>query len=199
MIRNYLGVDICYFLNCFFIYSFIGYVFECIVLTCQTHSRVTNRGFVRLPLCTIYGVGAFGAQYVLAPLAHNYLQLFIIGAFAATLLEIITAKLMTALFGYFWWDYKNRPFNYRGVICLESTICWGALTVCFVMLLHPFIASIVDIYYDIFGKWLAIVMLIIYCIDFSTSFYKAVGEKNHKYISDWTSAEDEEQLSKIIN
>ncbi len=198
MIRNYLGMDFCYFLNCFFIYSFLGYVFECIVLSFQTHTPVTNRGFVRSPFCTIYGVGAFGALYLLAPLAHSYLQLFVIGAVAATLLEAVTAKIMTKLFGYFWWDYKNRPFNYRGVICLESTLCWGALTVCLVVLLHPFIESIVDVYYDRFGKIIAIVMLIIYCVDFSTSFYRALGDK-YRYISDCTSEEDEEQLYESLN
>ena len=149
-------MDIYYFLNCFFIYSFLGYIFECVVLTCQTHSCVTNRGFVRCPLCTIYGVGAFGAQYLLAPLTHSYLQLFVIGAVAATLLEIFTAKLMTKLFGCFWWDYKSRPFNYRGVICLESTICWGVMAVAIVVVFHRLVMGIVDLYYDFCGKWLAI-------------------------------------------
>lgn len=196
MIKNYLGMDIYYFLNCFFIYSFLGYIFECIVLTCQTHSRVTDRGFVRCPLCTIYGVGAFGAQYLLAPLTHSYLQLFIIGAVAATMLEIVTAKLMTKLFGCFWWDYNNRPFNYRGVICLESTICWGIMAVCIVVLFHPLVMRIVDMYYDLCGKPIAVIMLVVYCIDFSTSFYHAIGEKENIAVEE---NEEEQQLAENIN
>lgn len=197
IIKEHFKMDLCYFLNCFFIYSFLGYIFECAVLTFQTHTPVTDRGFVRSPLCTIYGVGAFGTLYLLVPLANNYFQLFFIGAAAATLLEIVTAKIMTKLFGYFWWDYKDRPFNYRGVICLESTVCWGAMTVCMVLLLHPLIVHIVDTYYHICGRPVAITLLVVYCIDFSTSFYKAIGDKHH--ICDCTSEEDEEMLAESIN
>ena len=36
---------------------------------------------------------------------------------------------MLRLFGSFWWDYTNKPFNYKGIICLESTLGWGLISV----------------------------------------------------------------------
>ena len=179
MFRDYFGMDFCFFLNCFFIYSFLGYIFECIVLSLQTRKLVLNRGFAHCPLCIIYGVGAFGVQYVIAPAAHGYLQLFIIGAVSATLLEIITAGVMTRLFGSFWWDYRSRPFNYHGVICLESTICWGVMAVALVAFLHPVVVHIVDIYYIHYGKWLGMAAMLCYGVDFTYCFYKALGRHRH--------------------
>lgn len=173
---NILKIDIFYFLNCFFIYSFFGWLFECVVIAFQEKS-VENRGFVKGPLCTIYGAGALGTYYFLQPLADNTLALFLVGAFLATVFEMVVAKVMTYLFGYFWWDYNDRPFNYHGVICLESSLCWGAMAVATFMFFQPFIESIVDIYYDRFGKLVAMVILVGYCIDFSTSFYRAWGER----------------------
>lgn len=179
-IKEFLKIDVFYFLNCFFIYSFLGWVFECIVIAFQEKS-IENRGFVKGPFCTIYGAGALGVYYFLQPLSENLVVLFLVGAFLATMLEIVIARLMTYLFGYFWWDYNNRPFNYRGVICLESSLCWGAMTVATFMFFQPLIESIVNVYYNSVGKVVATVALIAYCIDFSTSFYRAWGEREeHK-------------------
>ena len=60
---------------------------------------------------------------------------------------------------------------------LESSLCWGAMAVATFMFFQPFIEGIVDIYYDRFGKLVAMVILVGYCIDFSTSFYRAWGER----------------------
>ncbi len=175
-INNIIKMDVFYFLNCFFIYSFFGWIFECIVIAFQEKS-IENRGFIKGPLCTIYGVAALGAYFLLKPISHNLLLLFLTGAVMATIFEILVAKVMTYLFGYFWWDYTNRPFNYHGVICLESTLCWGAMTAALFMFFQPFVESIVNVYYESAGKAFAVVALALYCIDFSTSFYRAWGER----------------------
>ena len=38
--------------------------------------------------------------------------------------------------GYLWWDYTNRPFNYKGILCLESTLAWGVYAVLEFWFLH---------------------------------------------------------------
>jgi uncharacterized membrane protein len=136
-----------------------------------------NRGFIRGPLCTIYGAGALTVYFLFRPIADSKLVLFICGALLATIMEIVTAKLMTKLFGYFWWNYDNKKFNYHGVICLESTLCWGLMTVLTFVFFQPLIESIVDLYYDSYGKIVALVILAYYCLDFSTSFRRAYAER----------------------
>ena len=160
-----VGMDIFYFINCFFVYSFLGWIFECIVISYEEKAPV-NRGFIRGPFCTIYGVGA------------------------------LVAKLMVRLFGEFWWDYNNKPFNYKGVICLESTICWGVMTMLLFVLFQPLVERIVNTYYFNFGKPVAIIILLVYALDFSTSFYKAYEAKEQKENNAVTS-EDEPELEYI--
>lgn len=81
------------------------------------------------PFCIIYGFGAMLGYALLRPFAGNYVVLYVVGAVAATAFEYLTALLMLRLFGTFWWDYTNKPFNYRGIICLESTLGWGLVSV----------------------------------------------------------------------
>ena len=54
-------VDLYFWINCFFTFSLIGYILECIVLTVENRKPVYNRGFGHGPFCIIYGFGAVGA------------------------------------------------------------------------------------------------------------------------------------------
>ena len=115
----------------FLVYSILGWVVESIYMSI-CNRRLTNRGFVRGPFCPIYGVGALSVFFLLRPFCHNLLLLYVLGCVFPTLLEYLTARLMLSMFGEVWWDYSEKPFNYKGILCLESTIAWGFYTLaCF--------------------------------------------------------------------
>jgi len=103
-------------INAFFLYSFLGWVMECIVIR-REKGRWENRGFAHLPFCIIYGFGAMLGFALLRPFSGNYVLLYLVGAVLATLFEYLTARLMLRLFGTFWWDYTNKPFNYKRGFC----------------------------------------------------------------------------------
>lgn len=168
-------MDINYYnlLNYFFIYSFLGWCMECVVRSVEERTLIKDRGFVRLPFCTIYGAGALSAYYLLEPFSSNPVLLFFIGMILATAVEYATALLMTKLFGSFWWDYTKKPFNYKGILCLESSIAWGFLVIFLFKFLHPFIGEIISICPFEYGKIFISLLTVVYCIDFTTSFYKA--------------------------
>ena len=135
-----------YFLLLFFLYSFLGNIMECAVLTVERRRLVTNRGFVRhLPFCIIYGFGALIGVVMLYPLRDTWVLLFTVGALAATIFEYTVARLQIRLFGNFWWDYTNKPFNYKGILCLESTLGWGFVALVIIKVLHPFLAMLVSV------------------------------------------------------
>ena len=50
--------------------------------------------------------------------------------------------LLEAIFKVRYWDYSNQKFNYKGHICLSSTIAWGFLTIGMNEVLHPGIIGI---------------------------------------------------------
>lgn len=107
--------------NVFFLYSFVGWCMECVVIR-REKGAWENRGFVRLPFCIIYGFGAMLGYAVLRPLMGHTIVLYIVSAMGATAFEYATGCLMQRLFGEFWWDYSHKRFNYKGMICLESTV-----------------------------------------------------------------------------
>ena len=110
---------------------------------------------------------------LLRPLEGQYVVLYLAGAVLATMLEYITAVLMRNLFGQVWWDYTEKPFNYKGVICLESTIAWGFYTIFMFGFLQRFVNFVSDSYSARFGRDLAAVVVVIYTFDFSVHLFKA--------------------------
>ena len=96
-----------------------------------------------MPFCPIYGVGALQFIFLLRRYESNTLLLFIYGSVLATTLEFLTALLMLRIFGDFWWDYKEKPFNYKGILCVESSIAWGFYTVFLFGFLQKMVVSFV--------------------------------------------------------
>ncbi len=124
----------------FFAYGFIGWIVESIYMS-WCNKRITNRGFARGPFCPIYGVGEFILYALLSSFADNLLAVYVLTALAATGVEYVVARMMIYKFGYVWWDYSNKPFNYKGILCLESTLAWGIYGICEVTFLRTSIIN----------------------------------------------------------
>ncbi|HAG05099.1 MAG TPA: hypothetical protein DCG28_06605 [Lachnospiraceae bacterium] len=182
LFSSVFGMDIYFFLNCFFIYSFLGWIFESIVISYEEKKPV-NRGFTRGPFCVIYGVGALGSYFLFKPFADHKILLFIVGSIIATIFEYFVAKLMIRLFGGVWWNYDNKKFNYKGILCLQSSICWGVMVLLTFVFFQPTIESYVNIYYENLGQSLGLLVLFIYIVDFATSFKKAYSDKDSVHTS----------------
>lgn len=132
----------------FFIISFLGWVVE--MLACYPYTGWQDRGFLTLPLCTIYGAAtlfyyfAFGtpdrARFFkfkilqgmgIAKTVIRYLYYFLITAFTAALLEYITALFFDSAFSVRLWYYERYAYNLSGYISLGFTLLWGALSTVF--------------------------------------------------------------------
>lgn len=168
--RAMLGTDLYHIINWFLIYSILGWAVESIYMS-LCNRKLTNRGFVRGPFCPIYGVGALSVYFLLRPICHNVYLLYFMGAFVATALEYITARIMIRIFGEVWWDYTEKPFNYKGILCLESTVAWGFYTLGLFFFLQKGVERIVDSYSFELGTRLASLVLLVFAIDFSRCLY----------------------------
>ena len=127
----------------FFFYSFIGWFFESCYCSIRPKKWV-NRGFLRGPICPIYGTGGLVMMICLIPLRHitenlylNELLIFIAGAILCDIVEFMTSYIMEKLFNARWWDYSNKKFNIQGRICLTHTFYWGTCSCLFVFVLEP--------------------------------------------------------------
>lgn len=119
----------------FYIYCFFGWCFESAFVSIRTRHLV-NRGFMRAPFLPLYGSGAIIMLVVSRPFADNIFLTYISGCIGATLLELATGMAMEKLFKIKYWDYSNQRFNFKGHICLSSTIAWGFLTIFMTRVIH---------------------------------------------------------------
>ena len=154
----------------FLTYGMLGWLVESIYMS-FCNKKLTNRGFGRGPFCPIYGVGALTVFFLLRPYSENRVLLFFMGSFFATILEYLTALLMQKVFGEVWWDYNEKPFNYKGIICLESSIAWGFYTLFLFMFLKNTVEGIVALIPLYVGRVAGSVLITVFGMDFLSSFY----------------------------
>ena len=107
---------------------------------------------------------------MLSPFEGHFVQLYFASMLMATLMELVTAAVMIRLFGSLWWDYSDKKFNYKGIICAESSIAWGFLGIFFFTWLNGFAHSVVAKIPENKQKYLAILLLTFYIVDFLYSF-----------------------------
>lgn len=174
------GMNLFQFVAWFFIYSFLGWTMECIVIR-RERGYWENRGFAKLPFCVIYGFGAFFALNLFAPIQGSWIKLFIACSIGATIFEYITALVMEHFFGEVWWDYNNKKFNYKGVLCLESTIGWGLVGIIIFGFLNSRIENFVMALNGKFVMAISIFLVISYGVDFIRQFrYSYMHKKEQK-------------------
>lgn len=167
-------LDPYHFFSLFAIYSMMGWLIESIYMSI-CNRKVTNRGFAKGPFCPIYGVGCIGGYLVFAPFKGKYVLVYIFGSIVATTFEFIVGKLMIKSLGELWWDYKDKPFNYQGIICLESTLAWGIYALVVVHFLHDFMLHVVDLIDKRLGVLMLIVIYFLVFIDYLVQFSQIFG------------------------
>ncbi len=180
------GYDLYHLIACFFLFSIIGWMVESVYMS-LCNKKLTNRGFMSGPFCPIYGVGATLGYIILHPLAKNVVMLYIVGAALATLFEFLVARLMIKLFGEVWWDYNEKFCNYKGVVCLESTLAWGLYAVIIITFLFEKVMSFVDRWPFEWGiKTIALICVMV-AIDFGYHFAMSVkiDEETKEEISEF--------------
>lgn len=122
----------------FFLYSFAGWCWEVAINLVKKH-RFINRGFLNGPILPIYGFGALTVLLTCVPVKGSAALVALVGALAATLLELLTGAAMEALFHVRYWDYSSARWNVHGYICAKATAAWAAFSVLIVCVVHPFV------------------------------------------------------------
>lgn len=157
----------------FYFYCFFGWCFESGYVSLKKH-RFVNRGFMKGPFLPLYGSGAIVLLVVSKPFTDCWWAVFIAGCIGATVLELVTGIVMEKLFKIKYWDYSKHRVNFKGYICLESTLAWGGLTLLMTYVVHQPIA---DIILSIREKYLTLITILLTFFiagDFTLSFRAAL-------------------------
>lgn len=197
MLANYDGMRIYHVILWFFLYSFFGWCMECCVIRKQL-GYWENRGFAKLPFCIIYGFGCLIAFVVFSPISNNLPALFVAGVIGGTGFEYLTAMVMLRLFGNLWWNYDHKRFNYKGILCLQSSIAWGVICVLLFRFVNVRIKMLVMSIDSKVAIPLSMFLTVAYTIDFSIQFYRSLSMKKHESIAD-NNSQEESMLNEANN
>ncbi len=184
--KEVLGTDVYHLVSAFIVYSMLGWLVESIYMS-FCNKKLTNRGFAKSPFCPIYGFGAVIGYMVLCPLRTDLFRLYLAGAVMATIFEFLVGKLMLRLFGEVWWDYNDKPCNYKGIVCLESTVAWGFYAVIIIVFLHSRVMAFIDSWSFSMGSKLCILILAIVTVDYviqlTRAFHIDVREQKDRLVN----------------
>lgn len=169
--KELLGTDVYHLAASFVVYSMLGWLVESIYMS-FCNRKITNRGFAKGPFCPIYGFGAVFGYLILSPLRGQYIKLYLAGAILATTFEYLVGIGMIRFLGKLWWDYNEKPFNYKGIICLESTLAWGFYAIGIVQFLQKVVSQAIDAVDMNIGIPLIKVILFIAAVDYFFSLMK---------------------------
>ena len=138
-----------YLLNCFFIYSILGFIVEGI-FTLITSSHFSS-GILYGPWTPIYGIGAILTIIISNKIFKKMhrsqlietLVTFIILTLVLTFIEWLGGILIENMFNETLWNYKNYKFNIGKYISLEMSLIWGITSIFIIYFVKPIIDKIV--------------------------------------------------------
>ncbi len=148
----------------FMFYCLCGWIWESCYVSVMGRKWV-NRGFLHGPLLPIYGSGALVILISTLYVKDNLWLVYLFGMIAATVLEYVTGAVMEKLFKVRYWDYSNQKLNFKGYICLTSSLAWGGFSVLLVRFVHPPIERLITAIPLGIAELLAFVLVVLFTID----------------------------------
>ena len=164
-------------LSFFYLYCIFGWCFESAYVSLK-QLRPVNRGFLKGPWLPLYGSGAVLVLLITMPFDQHPLAVYIAGLIGATLLELVTGEAMVRLFKVRYWDYSNQHFQYKGHICLSSSIVWGFFSVMMVYVVQPQVERFVFWLNSEFVSVMTFLITVCMVYDFAGAFRKAMDLRN---------------------
>ena len=133
-----------------------------------------NRGFLKGPWLPLYGSGAILVLWMTLPFQNSPVEVYVVGLLGATVLEYFTGETMVRLFKVRYWDYSNQHFQYKGHICLSSSIAWGFLSIAMVYGIQPQVERFVFWMNQEFVSVATFLITVCMVYDFSGAFREAM-------------------------
>ncbi len=185
----------------FFIFSFIGWVYE-VILSIFEHHKFINRGFLIGPALPLYGFGGLLSTVFLSKIDVgdgflNILVLFVSATLICSVLEYFTSWLMETLFHNRWWDYSTFKANINGRICLFCSLGFGAGCTACIKIINPILRLLLDqiaMPYNVL-RGIDLLLTILIFLDTVISF-KIIN--NFKNISDSVVEDNTDKITTLV-
>lgn len=160
----------------FFIYSFLGWIFE----TCTTalrKKRLVNRGLVNLPFCVIYGFTAAFLTLFCVDLTGFWL--FLGCMLIATIFEWAAGHLLERIYHERWWDYSKSRFQLDGYISLPTSVLWGVLGYLVIRWGNHFLLYVLHLLPGLLSRILILTLSILLALDICATLVVSSSKSPH--------------------
>ena len=135
-----------YYINSFFVYSILGYIFE-ILFGFITGASNPESGVLYGPWTPIYGIASILIILISEKLFKNLhmkrwqetLLVFLLIVPVLMLLEWLGGALIEVVFGFTFWEYSNYTFEVAKYTCFEMGIVWGVMGIVFIYVIRPYL------------------------------------------------------------
>ena len=139
-----------YYTKLFFLYSLLGFVMESTLFKIINSNK--HSGIFYGPMTAVYGVGILAIEllnkYLFPKIRTNKIVKliiqFIILTIILTLIEYLGGNILKLLFNIDMWDYSNNFMNYGKYICLQTSLIWGILGLCYIYIFKRFTDKIIN-------------------------------------------------------
>lgn len=159
-----LGLSIYFILLDFYIFAFLGWIYESSFVSIRNR-KLVNRGFLVGPILPLYGFGAVLVYVLLRPFSHVASLLYVMGMIVATVIEYLTSVLLEKLFHTKWWDYSQEPYNFQGRIALIPSMFWGILSLLMFDVFQPAATYLIQLIPESIGYPILTIFIAITCFD----------------------------------
>ena len=126
----------------FFIYSFIGWLWETVYCSIKD-KRFDYRGFLFGPYCPVYGFAVTTVLIFTEPFQKHLLGLFLSGIVIATAFEYFAGWFLETFFHMKLWDYSQEFGNLKGRVAPAISLFWGFGILILVRLIQPSVMALV--------------------------------------------------------
>ena len=155
-----------FYINVFFVYSFLGFIFENIV-NIFTHAHFRS-GLLYGPWTFIYGFAIYALMIIDKILKKfkldKWLEIFLFyvcATFVMTLIELSGGLLIEKLF------HTNLKFNIGHYIALEISFCWGF----FATIVNYLLRGVIDKFIKKIPRYITVLLILLFIIDIFVSLY----------------------------
>lgn len=157
-----------YLVNCFFVYSILGYILE-MIFGFAIGAHNVESGILYGPWTPIYGIASVFIIVISDKLFKNlHLPRWIETIIVVLVLMVVLSALewfggilIELIFGFSFWDYSDSKFNLGKYVCLEFALIWSVLSLVFIYVINPLLEK----YIKKIPIWLTIILSILFIVD----------------------------------
>ncbi len=163
-----------YYVNAFFIYSIIGFIFE-VVVSLLKKVKIGS-GILYGPWTPIYGIGAV-LVIIIYKLLAKYLHfnkiieviIFLITiTIILTILEYLGGVIIEKIFKVTFWDYSKFKYHIGKYIALEISLVWAIGALIIVYIINPLVDKLIPI----IPSYITIILSGLMIVDYILLFIK---------------------------